>query len=65
MEAIYNSVPTVTVRLDTRCLLKKTNNYPVRLELYYNYTKAKYTLPIKLTIDEWEKYIRASSKTKH
>ena len=64
MEAIYNSVPTVTVRLDTRCLLKKTNNYPVRLELYYNYTKAKYTLPIKLTIDEWEKIHSSKLKNK-
>ncbi|MBQ6707018.1 MAG: phage integrase SAM-like domain-containing protein, partial [Clostridia bacterium] len=55
MDALYYSIATVSLRLDTRTLLKKTGNYPVRMVVYHNYDKRSFTIPYRFTKDEWKK----------
>lgn len=51
-------------RIDLRKILKRTNNYAVRLYVYYgNHLYPPYLLPVKVTKNEWE-IIRSNKRIK-
>ena len=57
--------PTATVRLDARKILKKTNNYSVKLFVWFNGKRKDYTLNINLTKEEWEVIYYSRTKNKN
>lgn len=52
---IKNSVPSINIRFDNRRLLKKTNNYPTKLEIYFQGKLKRYDTNINLSETEWKK----------
>ncbi|RHR64368.1 site-specific integrase [Alistipes sp. AF17-16] len=54
METI-NKYVTATLRLDKRRLLKKSNKYPIRLEIYFHSTIKRYSTRYLCTEIEWKK----------
>lgn len=50
-----SNIPTAFLRLDKRNKLKKTEKYPIFLELYFDGKKKRLRVPISCTEKEWDR----------